>query len=431
MNPRRLVPALLALLCLGRSDGQGAESPEDGQVEATAAGIALGSGDWPEAIAHADRALQIWPEHGDLLVLRGIARYHAGEFRPALADLNAALATTTRYRPRALLYAGLAGIAVGEDTVASRALLELLREFPTSSEAQRLQALVPSSTPTPGAVHSAIPTWWSGQASLAVYRDDDPRQAVRTGASAVDGDATSTDLLAMAAVSGDFIPPESALGVHLEGTWATYEQNSEFRSATLAAGVIVQGSPWTGAWATALATGREERYDQQSFGRGWCGALRLRQETSGRTSLEASGQLRWIRHAEPWTSLDGPEASGQLRAAVAGESWWCQELSLTAELDRTVDRYSESSVSHARWGGDWRLGHRDRVGVIVGGSVEHRLDGGDDNIPAPRRLIEGTASLWIPLTRSWTWFASATGQWAQGEASPDRTLVGTGVAIAW
>lgn len=88
-------------------------------------------------------------------------------------------------------------------------------------------------------------------------------------------------------------------------------------------------------------------------------------------------------------------------------------------------------VSHARWGGGWRLGHSDVILGELSGTVEHRLGDGDDNPSAPRRIIEGAASVWIPATRRMAWFASATGQWAGGRSNPDRTLVGAGVAFAW
>ena len=392
---------------------------------------ALGAGQWSAAITAANRALTVWPEQGDLLVLRGLAHYHLGEAAAALNDLEAGLAHDTRYRARALLYTGLAAIAANRPERVTSALDELLVEHPTSPEAARLRALVPPVTSAPDqAVIPHTPSlrdWWSGYLALTAFHDDDPAQSAATGntpAEATYGLGSWAQL--------DVTPPDSVLGLRLLGSLTDYPDASRYADATLGSALVANGSPWSRGWLTALLGVQREWSGHDRFGDSlWAETTLVHRLPSG-TELEAFAQARRTLFADPERGHAGSEGEALVRLSDFGHTWWYERARLATGVNREVDRQGLGSWSALQVRGDWRLGEPQHALVEFHASWEQRY-AVQDARPA-RRLFETGATLWLPLVNHLALTGFVTSQWA-GEnvswATADRMLFGLGTTWWW
>jgi hypothetical protein len=423
-----------------------AETPAPAEVAAAHAAVmeaqsSLAARQWSSAIAAADRALAVWPQQGDLFILRGIARYHQGQGADApvalaaLTDLEAGLARGTRYRARALLYAGLAAIAAHQPARATAALETLLTEFPNSSEAARLRVLVPSTvvdSPDDEPEASSAPVlswrdWWSGYLAISGLHDDDPAQSAATGNRPA---AADTGLASWAQL--DVKPPQGWLGLRLQGTWTDYRETSSYDGATLGAALTGNATPWHRGEVTALLGVQREWSGHQRFGDSAWGEVTARHRLTSGTDLEAHAQGRHTVFADAARGRAGSEGEAHLRLSDRSAAWWWERARLTTGVNREVDRLGLGSWSAFQLRADWRIGRIQQALLEIHGSWEERY-AVQDARPAPR-LQEAGATLWLPVVEHLAITGFYISQWAGEEFSwsdVDRTLLGLGSTVWW
>ncbi|HSR08001.1 MAG TPA: tetratricopeptide repeat protein [Bryobacteraceae bacterium] len=85
-----------------------ANAPERARAELALGVKKLSPGAYEEAMAHFNRAIQIWPDYGEAYLNRAVAEHDESQPGPALADLNRALdldpESTRAYNERGQIY---------------------------------------------------------------------------------------------------------------------------------------------------------------------------------------------------------------------------------------------------------------------------------------------------------------------------------------
>jgi tetratricopeptide (TPR) repeat protein len=109
---RRLIHRTLAVLVLAGAAwlvyNYLASAPERARAELALGVKKLSPGAYEEAMAHFNRAIQIWPDYGEAYLNRAVAEHDESHPGPALADLNRALDldpdSTRAYNERGQIY---------------------------------------------------------------------------------------------------------------------------------------------------------------------------------------------------------------------------------------------------------------------------------------------------------------------------------------
>lgn len=228
-----------------------APAPTTSEVQKVvdAAAKALANGEWAAAEKLIQKALTTVPNQPELLVMLGIAQFELGNMNGAFANTQRALNVKTRFAARALLYQGLAAVALTRQSEARALFARLRAEYPKSMEVGSIPPMSTwsyASKDTSKAQSETGMPWWNVIGLASMNWDSHPANPYdSTSNRSLDSEA---DLAAFAFASVGVNPSAVPLRLRLTGSRFDYHKRNDLDS-TMVQGLIEaplhKGTPTT------------------------------------------------------------------------------------------------------------------------------------------------------------------------------------------
>lgn len=332
--------ALLLTLALAGAAVEPTAGEAPGVADFRAGAAAFAAGNHAEAERRLDAAALAMPGQGDVLALRGMARYHLGRLREADRDLFAALGADTRYASRARYYRGLVRTALGDARGAEEAFAVLLARHPDSPEAERVRAVIAKRRPDPvspsdpvdtaAAIAPAPPTarLWSASLLVGGYHDENPTSA------SYDLAATQTfpaDQMLLVYGQASVAVPRTPLRVGLDVLRVDYRETADLDFSSVGGSAELRLQPRPLLWITPRWTHTEQWLEDAFYGRSDRGEVALEQRFAP-FAVICTPWVQRARYVERYSGYDGDEIGVRLRGRWDGRGM-LRQLALQGAWD--------------------------------------------------------------------------------------------------
>lgn len=412
--------ALLLLLCTPLYSTALAEEPD----ELFQKGVdSFGKGRYEKAIGFFTGVLESNPGDYEALILRGMARYHNGDYKGSIDDLARATQFETPYRARGMYYLGLAYSNRNNKEKAEKVFLKLFSEYPDSPESGKLGYAHPEINAEEMVEPSAFTLLFSQEFNFDSNADKDA-----TGGS---------DYNLFSFAYGKYKTPFRPFNLKSYCFWNNYFKDDELDISGIAAGPELDldlshadslkvGFCLSKIWLGGTEYSTKTQYTctwKRKWGDGWYSDLRLR---AGQKSYDD----------EESENLDGDQTRARTRIWVYPDGYaHIDRIRFTGEytIETADEDYLDWSGASVGMEVRWKL--RNDVKITTGASCENRLYEEvhpDFGVKRDEFRVEGLLELAIDLSEALSIYGKVEQTFSEsniGFFEYNRTLIGIGITV--